>query len=657
MYIQGNGIQRDSNSKFKLGIITSSATLINVARQIAEERHYDIQFSSGSLETAISIGVEMEKAGVEVVVSRGGTSHILKENLHIPVLSIPITSFDLLTGIKEAASLGHGILFPIFRKELSGTEIFEELFHVKITQGIFYDSDSLENLVVLARNQGYEVLIGGHKCLGLAKKYGLHGVELQTSKDTLGSIIEDAKNVARSKREEREKAQQYRSIIDTTSDGIIAVDKHGVITIINRTAKNILEIPNTVDVTGKHITYYIPKAQIVEVLQTGRPIFNRLEKIKKDHFVSNHIPIMMDTIIVGGISSFIEVSNVLKAESEVRRSFSKGLIAKYRIEDVIYRSSIMEDVIHKIKKFAESDLTLLITGETGTGKEIIAHSIHNLGPRNKGPFVSINCSALPEQLLESELFGYEEGAFTGARKGGKLGLFEIAHNGTIFLDEIGTTPQSVQARLLRVLQEKEIMKIGGDKVIPIDLRIIAATNKDLGEEIKAGRFREDLFFRINVLNIHIPSLRERIEDVPLLVKEFVKIVARKYKHNLIETPVTCIEKLLRYSWPGNVRQLENFIERLVLLSDSEFSLRVFDELYCQLVEYPKMQEIVSEKSPLSLKKYLHMKNQENETKMIWEAMKDSRFCRTEAARKLGISRTTLWRKVKEKGSCPEGNLS
>jgi transcriptional regulator with PAS, ATPase and Fis domain len=157
-----------------------------------------------------------------------------------------------------------------------------------------------------------------------------------------------------------------------------------------------------------------------------------------------------------------------------------------------------------------------------------------------------------------------------------------------------------------------------------------------------------------VLNIHIPPLRERSEDVPLLVKEFVRIVSRKYnKQNLIEIPVNCLQKLVGYSWPGNVRQLENFIEGLLILSDSEFSLQVFDELYYQLIEYPKMHEIVSERSPLSLKKYLHMKNQENETKMIWEAMKDSRFCRTEAAKKLGISRTTLWRKVKESGSCPD----
>ena len=285
-------------------------------------------------------------------------------------------------------------------------------------------------------------------------------------------------------------------------------------------------------------------------------------------------------------------------------------------------------------------------GDTGTGKELLAHSIHNLGPRKRSPFVSINCSALPDQLLESELFGYEEGAFTGSRRGGKPGLFEIAHHGTIFLDEIGTTPGSVQARLLRVLQEKEVMRIGGDRMIPVDVRVIAATNKHLIEEVHEGRFREDLFFRINVLNIDIPPLKDRVEDIPLLLKDLVKRASKKYGLIALSIPDSFVKKLMNYSWPGNVRQLEAFIEKLILLSDSKFDPEVFNQLLKELYQYSSSPEDQGEGQLTSLKETIQCKNQEVEARMIRKALAETNFSKSKAAERLGISRASLWRKLK-----------
>lgn len=638
-----------NDKKIKIGVIASSIPLINHVQEIAQKNNEEILISLMGLDEAVSIGKEMEKAGAEVIVSRGGTSHLLRKKLHIPVLSIPVTSLNILNSIKDAAQLGKRILLVIFNNKISGMEIFDHLFHIKLLQGIYYDHDSLENLISSAKNQGYEVVIGGGISMKLARKYGLKGVELQTAKETVASIIEDARSVAESKRKDQEQAERYRCIIDSISEGIVSVDQNGLITTINKTAKEVFGISH-MDVNGNHIINYIPKAQILEVLQTQKSVINKLEKINNRSFVATHIPITVGTNTAGGVSILKDISNVMKAENEVRRSFAKGLIAKYCIADIVYDSLSMADLINKIKTFAPSGATILITGETGTGKELVAHSIHSLSRRKKGPFVSINCAALPDQLLESELFGYEEGAFTGSKKGGKPGLFEIGHKGTVFLDEIAAASKNVQIHLLRVLQEMEVMRIGGDRLIPIDVQVIAASNKDLGKEAQNGNFREELFFRLNVLQIHIPALRERIDDILLLADKFIQIASNNYGLKPFTIPKYFIKKMMEYSWPGNVRQLRNFIERLVLLSNSQFNPETFDEIYQELIQYtPNMKKPEKEATLTSIKEQLDLNKKENDTSIIRKALEEAHFCKSKTAKLLGISRTTLWRKLKEAG--------
>ena len=226
----------------------------------------------------------------------------------------------------------------------------------------------------------------------------------------------------------------------------------------------------------------------------------------------------------------------------------------------------MRDLKVMARKYAASYSNVLITGESGTGKELFAQSIHSGSPCRIGPFVAVNCAALPESLLESELFGYEEGAFTGAKKGGKAGLFELAHNGTIFLDEIGDMPLSLQSRLLRVLQEKEVIRLGGSQVIPVNNRIICATNKNLAHKVEEGLFREDLYYRINILQIHIPPLREHPEDIPVLARLLFEKKCKEIKKRK-EIRTNLLQMLKRYHWPGNVRQLDAFLERLLVLTD------------------------------------------------------------------------------------------
>jgi transcriptional regulator with PAS, ATPase and Fis domain len=446
---------------------------------------------------------------------------------------------------------------------------------------------------------------------------------------------------------EQEKTHRFGLTIDAVSDGIIAFDHEGRVTTINNKAKillNIDQIPSS-DITFANL---LPSSSGMDVLSTCQPIVDRIENIGNEIFVFNHIPIIINDEAGGGVSTFKEASNVIEVESEIRRSLSKGLIAKYNVSDLIYKSDTMKKLIKKVRQFASTKSTVIIMGETGTGKEILAQSIHNLSKRAKMPFVSINCAALSEQLLESELFGYEEGAFTGSKKGGKPGLFETAHNGTVFLDEIGATSQRVQRHLLRVLQEREVMRIGGDRIVPVNVRIISASNRALMEEVSQGRFREDLFFRLNVLSIHIPALRERPEDLPYLIERFMQILSQEYGRAPFEVPDNCVRKLKEYEWPGNVRQLKNFVERLFLICETKFNQNVFDELYLELINYsPKRLDNHDDLKFSYQKNRLTEKDRKKEYETIKNALEASGFNKTKAAKLLGISRTTLWTRLKE----------
>ena len=302
-------------------------------------------------------------------------------------------------------------------------------------------------------------------------------------------------------------------------------------------------------------------------------------------------------------------------------------------------------MIKKVKTFSKTDATVLISGETGTGKEIIAHSIHQLSNRKKGSFISINCAAIPDNLLESELFGYEQGAFTGSKKGGKIGLFELAHHGTIFLDEIGSMPVGLQSSLLRVLQEREVMRIGGERLIPIDVRVIAAANQNLPKAVKEGVFREDLYFRLSVLTVFIPPLRERLADLDLIVDFLIEKCSRQFKTSSFKVPELFIERLKRMRWPGNIRQLQNFIEKMVILSEGNFSSDVFDDIYQELEYYSVCEGQEDDKLVSVTPDIVANKIMDDEARTILNALEKSNLNKKKAADYLGISRTTLWRKM------------
>ena len=633
--------------KIKIGIFATSELLYDQIQQIAQNNEDEIHVVHQSLDDAIPLGKKMEKDGIEVIISRRGTTYLLREKLHIPVLSFPHRSLEILVSCRQAANLGRKILLPAFSERLSEIEIIEDMLNVKILQEIYHNFASLEQIIWQAKKKGCEVVLGGSVTQKIAESNGLKCVDIKTSNDDIIATIESAKSVVRSNREQKTRARRYRYIIDSTSDGIIAVDEEGFITTINSAALQHLGITNN-DRTRHLVTEYIPDYPIVKMQIEKAPIHNCIYSIDSENYIFNHKPILFDNTFIGAVSSFKSIGNVMKTENVVRKSLSKGLSSKYKLEDLVYSSTSMYEAVMRCQSYAQTDSTILVMGETGTGKEILVQGIHDVSDRSNHPFVSVNCAALPEQLLESELFGYEEGAFTGSKKGGKPGLFEISHKGTIFLDEIDSTPEAVQLRLLRVLQEREVLRIGGDRKIPVDVRVIAAASHDLNLAIRVDRFRKDLFFRLNVLRIQIPPLRERKDDIPILLEFFIKYFSKRYVLEPISLPALYVEKLMEYTWPGNVRELKNFSERLVLNCCFHYTKDIYDVLYKELIEFPTQENVRAKQlEPVRASKDI-MRDalRQNEKDIILNTLERANYKKSKAAQLLGISRATLWRKMK-----------
>ena len=377
-------------------------------------------------------------------------------------------------------------------------------------------------------------------------------------------FVQLGRNLSISVNNEKQLKQKLESILNAVHEGIIGIDEQGDITFFNDDAGKILHMPAEKCI-GKHYVDVIPDFQVDEVFRTRNEISDQLLEIGSRFLLVTKNPILMDGKFLGVVVTFQDVTKVQQIEQEIRtKSTQLGLTTKYSFDNIIGVSQTIATAKQTAIKLAQEEFTVLITGENGTGKEVFAQAIHNRSPRKDGPFVPVNFAGLTESLAESELFGYEEGSFTGARKGGKIGLFELAHNGTIFLDEIGDAPLSIQAALLRVLQERQVMRVGGNRVIPINVRVIAATNRNLLEMIQKGTFREDLYYRLNVLPLHIPSLRERSEDLFILIDYFLK---SKRRHLSFHPEAR--QALLRYHWPGNIRELENFINYLLVIVDGD----------------------------------------------------------------------------------------
>ncbi|MFT9496891.1 sigma-54-dependent Fis family transcriptional regulator [Anaerosolibacter sp.] len=433
-------------------------------------------------------------------------------------------------------------------------------------------------------------------------------------------------------------AQELEIVLDAVDHGIIAVDAVGRIMHLNVKASRLFRL-DAKNAIHRNIGEILDKIDFHDIKMRSISIKNRAFSYKKETYGVRGIygvnPIIVGVETVGFVFTFSNISEALNVVNDMI-----GSTIEMKFHHIMGESKEILDVKEEAKKASESPSTVLIQGESGTGKELFARAIHFQGKRRKGPFIPINCAAIPEQLLESELFGYEEGAFTGAKRGGKAGKFELANNGTIFLDEIGDMPLHLQAKLLRVLQENAIEKIGGREYIPIDVRVIAATNKNLEEKVLEGEFRKDLYYRLNVIPLNIPPLRERMGDIDILVDHLLQKCNHKLGKCVEGLETSALEILMNYQWPGNVRELENTIE---------YAVNMCSHHKISEVDLPKrLRSGEGEKQQNSVKGVMTIRELEyREIKKALRMCEGSKQPMDRAAELLGLSRATLYRKLKE----------
>ncbi|MDF2572170.1 MAG: norR 1, partial [Sporomusa sp.] len=482
------------------------------------------------------------------------------------------------------------------------------------------------------KEDGIQTVIGGVMSSDIARRIGMNSLFIESGREGVYFALQEAKRVAAVRRQEQERTEQFRAILNYSDEGIIAVDTQGKINLMNMAAIHITSLDN--EVIGRNVRDLLPQLDLGKVLVTGKSEIGEVQTVGDQQIAINTVPILIAGETVGVVATFKPVGAIQELEGKIREKIhNRGHVAKLKFEDILGSSKAIKETISVAREFSQVNSNVLIVGETGTGKEVFAQSIHNGSNRCKGPFVAVNCAALPENLLESELFGYVEGAFTGASRGGKFGLFELAHRGTILLDEVSEISPKMQGRLLRVLQEREIMRLGGDRVIPIDVRIIAATNKDLYDLVKQGVFREDLYYRLDILQLSIPALRERGEDIMLLMNHFYKRYCIKNKKECKKMNQEAKAKLLQYSWLGNVRELKNIAERLAVLSKNS------------CVDLQEVEAVLPNREKAA--KDAIRSNGSLDRECLYRALEETNYHYGKAAAKLGISRTTLWKRLKQ----------
>lgn len=514
--------------------------------------------------TVLGAGQDLKHKGVKVLVARGPWVNKLREFTDLPVFDYNPDAVDLLRVLTKARDMADTVgLSNVYGYE-EDWEVFERALGIRILVSaglVDPKSETMPRLEELA-GLGARVFVGGELTLRCAESLGMPALYLESGPQSIRGALLEARELLRGVSKENERTQVLQTVLDNMEDGVVAFTAEGKVIAGNRTAADLTGLREIRP--GMSLRDLPAPWRTASSLMEGTEAPPRILPVREKKVLFRSLPIRTNGVVTNGIVFSQEIHKVQKTEAYIRKNlYDRGFVARHTFDDMVAESPEMLSVIQLARQYSKKNGAILIFGETGAGKDLLAQSIHNASDRAKNPFVAVNCAALPETLLESELFGYEEGAFTGARKGGKPGLFEIAHGGTVFLDEISSMSPAVQARLLRVLEEHSVVRLGGDTVVPLNIRLISACNQDLPRKIAERQFREDLFFRVAVLLIEIPPLRERPSDIEPSLRRFLGLKPAD--------PLPFSEEVMRQlkarAWPGNLRQLANFSERLLALQE------------------------------------------------------------------------------------------
>lgn len=620
----------------KIVLFSTTPGMSKRCREVLRLRGYkNIPIYEMTTAMALEQAEKCIREGTRVIICRGGTAEYLRRFLEIPIIDVRHSFLSIFLTVRKLRKQYQNIVIIGFYQICEAARKYNTVMQDDVRIYEVSSTEQFENQFHIAVKNGAQVIVGGFQIAEICQKYQFPYYSTEPDDYEISQALDEALYSLRIEEERSQQVSLLSTVLNSTNEGIVSINHEGVILHINRIARNLLQCS-----TGMQISDIMPAEKILQTASSGEEFYSEIVTIRGVSVVCNCQAIRLQGMVAGAVLTLQEENTIRILDSRIRkRELNHGYYAKKDFGDIIGSSPTLEAVKRMAKRYAKSDSTVLITGETGTGKELFAQAIHNYSRRHHEPFVAINCAALPQSILESELFGYVKGAFTGARSEGKAGIFELAHKGTVFLDEISEMSTDVQVKLLRVLQEKEVTRIGDDKVIPIDVRILAASNKDLQIEIKEGRFRSDLFYRICVLELHIPPLRERKQDISELVRHFMQ--GRK------SLTVRAEQIMAEYSWPGNIRQLSNITECLDVLYDNNI---ITEEDVRQVLQSPQNRQIDNAYPQNNLCNFdSSRKIEDMADKIIRDVLQQVDGNRKQAAQILGISRTTLWRKLKKLG--------
>ncbi|MBT4291038.1 MAG: sigma 54-interacting transcriptional regulator [Deltaproteobacteria bacterium] len=645
------------HKKYKFALVGHSKELAEAVMSGINPKREELICKVVSRGEAIPVAKKLFAQGVEAIFGYMGNSQLMLEATGKPIIDIPRTSLDLIIAFKQAKKISSDIALSSYGDQTDGIDIIEKILNIRVHQMVFESVEDLKRQVHQVFKQGVRVAVGGGISTKFIESLGGTGILTIPRKYVINQAFSQARLIASINRKDLEQKERLEAILQMMDEGIIGTDQYGRLNIYNNAAKKILGL-------DKHQVYDQPfhkilkESQLTATLTHGHGGKDIVCKINGVKVVVDSMPIKINNQLRGAVALFRGANRIQNINRKVKESlYSKGFVASYRINDIIGQSTKILKTIAHATKYAATSGNILIQGETGTGKEMLAQAVHLMSPRKDQPFVAINCGAIPETLIESELFGHEEGAFTGARRGGKIGLIELADKGTLFLDEIADVSKELQMRLLRVIEEKEVMRIGGDRFVKIDVRVISSSYKDLQQEIKKGIFRPDLYYRLASLKLNLPPLRHRKEDIPLIIEHLIQKHGKK--SNSINDEM--LKMIQNYDWPGNIRELVSFIgSYFILLGEKTHDLQVFSSLLEENMNTDVLynNEIVSPleinesllyqdiKPILDTKKDIRLKNMVEtfEQVIIQNTLKSCQFSKTETAKRLGISINTLWRK-------------
>ncbi|MFA6809730.1 MAG: sigma 54-interacting transcriptional regulator [Desulfoplanes sp.] len=634
------------NRLFRFAFVSNSAQIANSVKAFENPEREHIEIRLASMEEALPVAKDCLAGGVEVVLGGGATGRLLREKLKLPVVTIARRDMDVIHALLRAKEHSHRIGLTSFGGATSGVDLMASILDVDIRLLEFRTTPELVNNITQAVQDGYRCIVGGGVCKTIAETVGGEGFVVVPGDRVIQQALEEARVIAESQRRTTQEAERLRVILHSVKEGVVGIDSKGNIDLINPVAADMFRL-DAETVMNKPMPRDLQGAGLRKVLESGEAEVDKFRTVAGvDMFISS-LPVNVSEDTRAVVATFTRTSRIQDLDRRLKEKlYTKGFMARYSLDDFTGACSSVVRLREKALQYARTEASILIQGETGTGKEILAQGIHLASQRHRGPFVAVNCSALSETLLESELFGYEEGAFTGAKRGGKQGLFELASGGTLFLDELADVSHSIQVRLLRVIEEKAVMRVGGDRIVPVDVRILASSYKDLAQAALLGTFRSDLYFRIATLKLNTIPLRERIEDIPILIESLLKRYSTPSSLSLLPLSQEVFSRMKNHPWFGNIRELDSLIQRFLAL----FSADKFDE---QKLAVEIMNELFNETRPVAsitdiedTNRNLKQQLQKYEIEIIEETLGMTENNKAKAAKILGISVNSLWRKLR-----------